>query len=794
MSNIKKGMDIGMDLNDQDWQQEQERVTQVTGKIARRKKALEAEVGTVREDVVELRKDFWDEVRVNFSSADDLGETSTSLRQQSQVLSERERSHLQAFESLKKLRLLEKSPYFGRIDFTEKGQKQTEQIYLGIASFLDDDQETFLVYDWRAPVSSLYYDGAPGPASYLTPGGEIEGTMELKRQFVIKDGRIDVMFDTGVTIGDELLQQVLSHSSDSQMKSIVATIQKEQNAVIRNDKSRMLVVQGAAGSGKTSAALQRVAYLLYKYREILKADQVLLFSPNPLFNSYVSTVLPELGEENMMQTTFQAYLEHRLSKEFDLEDVFSQMESILNAEEGEWLENKKASIAFKASPAFLNIIRSYKDYLEHDGMIFKPIRFKGHLIVSAEAMKEKFYSYDPAVRLANRIELMREWLQKELAAFAKQERKAAWVDDQIELLSAEEYQKAYTHVRRKLASKKDTFDDHERERNLLAKMIVNEWLKPVRKWIKRKRFVDVKALYRELFVNEELFARVSGTGDLPERYHEIGAQTVQDLMEGRLSYEDATPYLYMQELMKGFQVNSMIRHVFIDEVQDYSPFQLEYLKRLFPRARMTALGDLNQGIYPHTGVLGGSLASLQELYGPEETEVISLTRSYRSTYEIVDFTRSMMPGGEAIVPFNRNGEKPLVRIQQDREELHDRIVTDIMELNAKGYEHTAIICKTAEESESVYEALKNRLPLKKITKTTPSFANGTLVIPSYLAKGVEFDAVIIYDASEGEYSRESERKLFYTACTRAMHQLHVYSLGEPSRFITDVAEDKYVLA
>ncbi|KAF9104916.1 hypothetical protein BGX30_008998, partial [Mortierella sp. GBA39] len=200
---------------------------------------------------------------------------------------------------------------------------------------------------------------------------------------------------------------VLSHSSDSQMKSIVATIQKEQNAVIRNDKSRMLVVQGAAGSGKTSAALQRVAYLLYKYREILKADQVLLFSPNPLFNSYVSTVLPELGEENMMQTTFQAYLEHRLSKEFDLEDVFSQMESILNAEEGEWLENKKASIAFKASPAFLNIIRSYKDYLEHDGMIFKPIRFKGHLIVSAEAMKEKFYSYDPAVRLANRIELMR---------------------------------------------------------------------------------------------------------------------------------------------------------------------------------------------------------------------------------------------------------------------------------------------------------------------------------------------------------------------------------------------------
>lgn len=187
------------------------------------------------------------------------------------------------------------SPYFGRIDFSEAGDAAADTIYLGIGSLMEDNG-TFLIYDWRAPISSLYYDGAPGPASYETPGGQITGTMELKRQFVIDNGEIEVMFDTGVTIGDELLQQVLSHSADDRMKSIVATIQKEQNAVIRNDRSRMLVVQGAAGSGKTSAALQRVAYLLYKYREVLQADQMLLFSPNPLFNSYVSTVLPELGK------------------------------------------------------------------------------------------------------------------------------------------------------------------------------------------------------------------------------------------------------------------------------------------------------------------------------------------------------------------------------------------------------------------------------------------------------------------------------------------------------------------
>ncbi|MEC0094241.1 RNA polymerase recycling motor HelD [Paenibacillus macquariensis] len=781
-----------MGTSDQEWRDEQHRVDEVTTKVTRRIEKLQREVGNVRGDVVDLRKEFWDEVRVNFSSSDDLGETSTSLRQQSQVLSERERSHLQSSESLKKMKLLVRSPYFGRIDFEENGSNHKETIYLGIASFLDDDDATFLVYDWRAPVSSLYYDGAPGPASYDTPMGEINGEMNLKRQFVIRNAQIQVLFDTGVTIGDELLQQVLSHSADNQMKSIVATIQKEQNAVIRNDKSRMLVVQGSAGSGKTSAALQRVAYLLYKYREILKADQVLLFSPNPLFNSYVSSVLPELGEENMQQTTFQAYLDFRLAKEFELEDIFSQMETMLNTDEGHSLEVKKASINYKSSPAYLEVVTRYKEYLESRGMMFRAIQFQGRLIISSDTMKEKFYSFEPSVKLDNRIEMMRDWMLKELSVFAKNEREAAWVDNQIDLLSADEYQKAYTRVRRKQHKKKDTFDDYEKERDLLARMIVNEWLKPVRRWIKRKRFVDAKGLYRELFLSKGLLQSVSGQSTLPAYWNEISEITVADLKSGKLSYEDATPYLYLQELVKGFQTNNAIRYVFIDEVQDYSPFQLEYLKRLFPRARMTALGDLNQGIYTHASVLD-SMESLQQLYGPQETEVISLIRSYRSTYEIVDFTRSMMPGGENIVPFNRQGDKPIVVIETNRDHLHQKIIEDIKVLNDQGYEHTAIICKTLEESKQVYDALKEHLTLKKVTKTTPSFVKGTLVIPSYLAKGVEFDAVIIYNASNESYTRESERKLFYTVCTRAMHLLHIYSLGEPSHFITEVSSEKYEL-
>ena len=247
-------------------------------------------------------------------------------------MSERERSHRLLMQQWKSMNRLLPSPYFGRIDFQEDGLDFSEQIYIGVSSFVDEDGLSFLVYDWRTPIASLYYDYSPGAASYDTPGGRIEGTMELKRQYQIHDGQIRNMFDTSVTIGDELLQQVLGKGADSQMKSIVATIQKEQNAIIRNDKSRMLIVQGAAGSGKTSAALQRVAYLLYKHRERLKADQIVLFSPNPMFNSYVSTVLPELGEENMQQTTFQEYLDYWLGSTLRLEDPFDQIEYVLTAQ------------------------------------------------------------------------------------------------------------------------------------------------------------------------------------------------------------------------------------------------------------------------------------------------------------------------------------------------------------------------------------------------------------------------------------------------------------------------------
>lgn len=769
-----------MEYQQEEWKEEQERVHAVTEILKGHIRQLSEEHGLHRTDVVDMRKEFWEEVTVNFSSPDDLGETSTSLRQQAQILNERERHHLQSSKALKKYKKLVVSPYFGRIDFSESPDGPTEQIYLGIGSLMEDDGN-FLIYDWRAPISSLYYDSAPGPAEYDTPGGIVSGTMELKRQFVINNGDIKVMFDTGMTIGDELLQQVLSHSADDKMKNIVGTIQKEQNAIIRNDKSRMLVVQGAAGSGKTSAALQRVAYLLYKYRQVLQADQMLLFSPNPLFNSYVSTVLPELGEENMQQTTFQMYLEHRLGQEFDLEDVFSQTENLLNSPDEPEAVIRREGIAYKSSVAFLDAIRRYATRLEHEGILFKPVVFMGRIVIGQEEMAAQFYSYDTAITLANRVELMIGWLLKRLSGFGHEERRSEWVENQIELLDDTEYHRAYQMMRRKKRGSDHSFDDFDTEKELLARYVVSQRLKPLRGWIKRGRFVDVKGLYSRLFSDRVLIETLN-EGPLPENWEKISTVTVSSLAGNKLYYEDATPFLYLKELSQGFRTNTQIRHVIVDEVQDYSPFQLEFMRRLFPRAKMTVLGDLNQAIYAQGEVLG-ELGSLVSIYGEENTEVISLTRSYRSTYEIVEFTRAMIPGGERIVPFNRRGEQPLVQQVKGSDELLRSVEEDIRQLHEQGYHYVAVICKTAEESARVHASLQGSLPVQLVTKDTPNFQKGTLVLPAYLAKGVEFDAVIIYDGSDEQYNRESERKLFYTACTRAMHLLHIYCLGQPSRFI-----------
>ncbi|MBP0727302.1 UvrD-helicase domain-containing protein [Bacillus sp. RG28] len=771
--------------------QEQERLDCVMETISKQISKKEGETSKRRKEVVNIRKNFWDDVKVNTDTFDDYLETIIGLRQQAQALSVSQSTHRYAFNRLSVLHRMQEIPYFGRIDFIENGTSEVESIYIGVSTLTDTIGENFLIYDWRAPISSVYYDYPPGSAEYVTPEGVVHGLLDKKWQYIIRGGIIDSMFDTSLTIGDEILQQVLGKGTDKQMHSIVATIQREQNQIIRHDRGRLLIVQGAAGSGKTSAALQRIAYLLYKYREWLKADQIILFSPNSMFNSYVSNVLPELGEENMQQVTFQEYLDHRLSNTFQVEDPYEQLEYVLTATDDTSYRTRTASIRFKASTHFFETIKSYRHSLELSGMLFKGIKFRGKPIVTAKQIADRFYNSDTSLRFHNRLEKLTEWLNERIDETEKLELTKPWVQEEIELLSKDEYQKAYNYLQKKQGFTEDSFDDYERESKVLGRMIVRKKLKPLRKWIRALRFVDFTGIYKQLFVDPTQI-KPWIAGNTPKEWEDICLLTLEMLGEGKLLYEDATPFLLLKELIQGFQTNVSIKHVLVDEAQDYSPFQFEFLKRLFPSAKMTVLGDFNQAIFAHASEMV-NFHTLTGLYGTDETDAINLTRSYRSTRPITEFTRGLVPGGEGIIAFDRDGEKPVLSQLSDRVELHSCIATKVTDLKKQRYNSIAIICKSAVESKEAYDALRNIDHIKLVNSGSIKYEQGVVVIPAYLAKGIEFDAVIIYDASEQVYGDESLRRLFYTACTRAMHHLQIYSVGEPSPFLLNVAPESFSL-
>lgn len=772
-----------------EFQQEQQRLDIVMETISEQLSKLEKETLQRKNEVVNIRKHFWDEIKVNMDTFDDYLETIIGLRQETQALSVSQSTHKHASKRLSTLRRMQKVPYFGRIDFLEEGMSVKEQVYIGISSLMDKGGEDFLIYDWRSPISSVYYDYLPGPAQYTTPEGIIYGELEKKWQYLIREGVLQSMFDTSLTIGDEILQQVLGQGTNKHMQSIVATIQQEQNRIIRHDQGRLLIVHGAAGSGKTSAALQRIAYLLYKYRDRLNADQIILFSPNAMFNSYVSNVLPELGEENMQQVTFQEYLHHRLSKEFDVENPYEQLEYVLTAANSPTYKSRVASIRFKASTRFFEGIKAYRKSLELFGMIFKDINFRGQPILTAQQIGEQFYRNDTSLNFHNRLEKLTEWILKKVKETEKVEWKKEWVQEEIELLSNEEYHKARVYLAKKQGFAREAIADYEMEPHKLARLIVSKKLKTLRKRIRALQFIDIKEIYKQLFIDSEQMNQWID-GETPAEWEAICQATQEMLDEDKLYYEDATPLLLIKELIQGFQTNSAIKHILVDEAQDYSPFQFEFLKRLFPFARMTVLGDFNQAIFAHASEMI-DFHILTDLYGPDETEVITMTRSYRSTKPIIEFTRKLVPNGERIMPFERDGALPMLTQLPDYVALHHAITTKVEALRNDGYNSIAIICKSAAESKHAYEALSNIEDVKLIKYGSPEYEQGVVIIPSYLSKGIEFEAVIIYDASEHIYGDDSLRRVFYTACTRAMHYLQLYSVGEPSPLLRNAIQESH---
>ncbi|PAV28237.1 helicase [Virgibacillus profundi] len=756
---------------------EQERVNHVIHEINKKEEKLYGKSSDLKESVVDLRKNFWEDVKVNLDEPDDVIETQASLKQQAELLSERERFHGKVGEELKTLNRLKGSPYFGRIDFREDSEKQKDQIYIGISSLMDSEEDDFLVYDWRAPISSLYYDYPPGKAAYETIEGTITGEITLKRQFIIRQGMIKGMFDTGVTIVDHLLQQALGNNASTTMKSIVATIQQEQNKIIRNEKSDLLIVQGTAGSGKTSAALQRIAYLLYRYREELNADNVVLFSPNPLFSSYISNVLPELGETNVRQTTFLDYLQEGIGNKFSIESPFEQMEYVLSKSNHEEFNIRMKSMDYKSSPQFKLLIDQFVSHLKDEDIQFKNISFRKQVLISKEQIHDYFYSLDDEIAIPNKMELVSKWLLQELQYHQRMEKDKDWVMEQVELLDKEAFLKAYYK-----SQNSDEESNVAEEEEILRRAVVKKVFSKMKQLVEAFEFVNVSATYQKLFIDWE-------PKESPEHWKDICLLTAFDLSRKFLTWEDAAPYLYFQGKLLGAHGDRAVRHLFIDEAQDYSAFQFALIKDLFPYTRMTLLGDINQAIYTNTTKENPLLPKNQNW----KHERITLTKSYRSTKQIVEFTKSFAPGQEKIEPFERDGNKPLLVKVENKKSMNETLIGELDKLQDKGYETIALICKTLEESEEIFNLLRNKVSVKQINEETYSFEKGIVVLPVYLAKGIEFDGVIIPDASKNRYTAESDRTLFYTACTRAMHELVMISMDKACMFIEGASPETYTI-
>lgn len=715
----------------------------------------------------------WKDVRFKSSTYSSLFETAMSVRQQQQMLQERELAMNSAEHQAVVLDRLTERPYFARIDVQEKGTEKVDQIYIGLASF-SDGPDNFLIYDWRAPISSIYYDGGLGKVTYETPDGKQDAEVSLKRQFQIEDGKIVTIFDTDEAVGDQMLLNAVSGESTTKMKSIVTTIQKEQNKIIRNTAADLLFVQGAAGSGKTSAVLQRVAYLLYRYRGHLTSGQVVLFSPNQLFNDYIDQVLPELGEQNMVQMTFYQYASRRLPK-LQLETLQERFESQPTGAAKRVIDLKGTSVYFKA-------MQKYAQSLNHANIKLRSVKFRGHEIISKDKIADIYYSFNDNYQLGNRLHATKEQLMKILQGKSGNEVHADWVENEVQNLSKEQYDTM-------LRDNPREFDSDEAEYKFIAKQLVMRAFTPVIRGVNRNHFININEQFVHFLKTVPQLINLADYGISDAAWQAGVKHTIEQMRQGILPMSDMTPYMMLFDLIKGSRGERDIRFVFIDEIQDYTPFQLAFLKFSFPKARFTMLGDLNQAIFTKENAV--SLQDeLSQLFDPEKSEYIELTQTYRSTQQITDFSKDILIQGAQIDAFERKGALPTISVVPTTEAMVTGIVQQLAS-NQAAAETTAIITKTLAEAEVAYAALRNQADVTIIRTENQRLVPGTIIVPAYLAKGLEFDAVIMWDAATKVYHGDDERQLVYTIASRAMHQLTIFAVQELTPLLANVADNLY---
>ena len=751
---------------------EQAHLDDVVDKIKKSETKLQEHI-TVAEEDLKVINDAFDDIHLGVSGDSISMDAALSIHQQQQMLDERNNSWQQSRQRLDILKKLEKTPFFARLDFQEKGEPKRESVYIGLSSFTDE-KDHFLVYDWRAPISSIYYDGKLGEVTYQTPDGEQSVDLFLKRQFLVEDGKIKAYFDTQETIGDQMLLEVLDGKSSTHMKGIVKTIQSEQNKIIRDTKSKLLFVQGAAGSGKTSAILQRIAFLLYRYRGTLTSSQVVMFSPNSLFNDYIKDVLPEMGEQNMVQMTYKQFLARRLPN-LSVETLSEQFETVVDTQ-------SKNVGKFVSDLEFFKIMTNYSKLLGQSGMAFKDIKFQDKVFIPKEKIQEIYYSYGPQYNLGNRLDATVDRLVKMLRRKIGSEMRSKWVSERIENLSKEQLQALYVTADQE-------FKNGDEERKFLARKIVTAMMQGVYKYIKQLRFLNVATNYLNFLKAVPKIIDLQKHGITDEQWKKYVTDFIQNFNNKQISMNNLSPYLYLYDLVTGKHGELEMKFVFIDEIQDYTPFQLAYMKYKFPRARYTMLGDLNQSIFTKKNSQT-LLSEAQSLFDADETRVVQLVHSYRSTKQITDFTKAILTNGQKIEPFNRNGDLPNLLQAQSEAESVQQVIKQIKANDEHKYT-TAIIAKTLADADQLHKMLSEQgVKSTLIRSENQRLATGTIVLPSFLAKGLEFDAVIMWDASKDKFD-EDEQQLVYTIASRAMHRLTITSIGELSQLLQRVPEKYY---
>lgn len=605
------------------------------------------------------------------------------------------------FAEKKRIKRIISLPYFGRFDFITKDEKETRVVYLGIHGFDNNDPKKPLIYDWRAPISSMFYNYELGEAKYEAPNGEVSGEILLKRQLKIVDGEIEFVIESGLNITDDVLQKELSRSADDGMKNIVATIQRDQNSIIRNDNDEILIIQGTAGSGKTSIALHRIAFLLYRFKETLKTEDILIISPNKVFADYIANVLPELGEESVSEIQIETLATDLLDGKYNFETFFEQTAKLLENED----EKLKERINFKSSQAFLNKFQEYIDYVKENLFSPRDIKIKG-LKIKSEAIQDIFQK--------NR-------------GFSKKE-----VINKIVTYIGNRY------------------------------MMENEEKLPSEGKTKVKKLLD------GMYLSDSLLKTYQKFFDWIKK-----PNMFQLLKKNKLEYADVFPLIYLKLNLEGRNYTSQnVKHLVVDEMQDYTAVQYAVINKLFD-CHKTILGDAKQSINPYSSSTAETIKGIFS-----DANFVILNKSYRSSYEIMQLAQKISYNPELEV-MKRHGEDPVVLGYKNKEEEFNSIVDIIEKFKEAKLNSLAIICKTQKQAEEIHDKI-SKLNIKSLLldEKSASFNNGIIITTAYMAKGLEFDWVIINGASSSNYKSLMDRNLLYVACTRAMHHLFITHEGE----------------